>query len=267
MFRIPGEFSPKLNYSHRDLSSSLLSRWFSRFRFVISRSRRLVFYRWSVEGVLFYHEGIEMPGVPVERRVVSAGTAVATKISQTSTFQIIDVSGGQVGDLFIFVDGDFDEYGSAQHTRAQTSRLFPAEGEVIWSNYRRPLLRLDKDSADGAHDTLYAACDPERYRLLGVEGTHRSCATNLREALDGLTNSLSITPPRANMPIPQPFNVFMSVGVSADRKLTVATATSKAGEYLQFTALCDLIIVLSSCPMDVVPISTLPLSDLMIDIF
>jgi uncharacterized protein YcgI (DUF1989 family) len=38
---------------------------------------------------------------------------------------VIDVAGGQVGDLFAFVADDPTEYLSASHTRAVLMRMFP----------------------------------------------------------------------------------------------------------------------------------------------
>ena len=100
--------------------------------------------------------------------VPARGAARGRRRRPAATFRVIDVEGGQVGDLFAFVAGDRDEYLSASHTRAHTQRLFPAIGEPFVSNRRRPLLELVADDSPGVHDMLIAACDPERYRELGV---------------------------------------------------------------------------------------------------
>ncbi len=54
-----------------------------------------------------------------------------------------------------------------EHTRAALRRLVPRVGDAIYSTRRRPLVTLVQDTSPGVHDTLIAACDPERYRLLG----------------------------------------------------------------------------------------------------
>ena len=82
----------------------------------------------------------------------------------------------------------------------------------------------------------------------GATGPHRSCATNLEEALVDFGGLL--------VPTPQPFNVFMEVDVSAEGELSVLPATSQPGDSLDFLAVMDLIVVLSSCPMDINPISS-----------
>ncbi len=179
------------------------------------------------------------------------------EIASGTLFSIVDVEGGQVGDLFIFDLNDFTTYASAEHTRAQTGRLFPIVGENLWSNRREPIVRFVEDTSLGRHDSLYAACDSERYRLLGASPSHRSCRENLLtiEHKLGYQNPIS----------PQPFNLFMDVSVGSDEKLNVTTASSLPGSLVRFEALIDVLVILSSCPMDIVPISTIPLSSLRIE--
>lgn len=56
-----------------------------------------------------------------------------------------------------------------QHTRAATLHLRPKVDDTFISNFREPLLTLIEDSSSGIHDTLIPACDPARYKGLGVE--------------------------------------------------------------------------------------------------
>jgi uncharacterized protein YcgI (DUF1989 family) len=95
---------------------------------------------------------------------------------------------------------------------------------------------------------LYAACDPARYALLGGAASHRSCAGNLREALHSQGFDL--------VTIPQPINVFMDVRAEPDGTLVSRPASSRPGDYIAFRAAQDCVVVLSSCPMDLVPISS-----------
>ena len=115
---------------------------------------------------------------------------------------------------------------SAEHTRPGIKRLFPRPGDVALTNRRRPILRLEDDTSPGWHDTLYAACDPARYALLGHVGPHRSCATNLVEALREFGRELPGMPEPI---VPQPFNVFMHVEVGPEGALQLHPATSRAG--------------------------------------
>jgi len=183
----------------------------------------------------------------MSRVVVEAGQARLVEASAGQRVVVEDLHGGQVGDLFAFVADDPGEHLSAAHTRAALRRLFPSVGESFFSSARRPILTLEEDTSPGVHDLLIAACDPERYRQLGVDGDHRSCATNLREALAPLGVDVPI--------VPQPVNVFMNTPPRADGSIDYGESLSAAGDHLVLRADLDVLVVLSACPMDVIAIS------------
>ncbi len=180
---------------------------------------------------------IEVPG--------AGGGAVRVRAGEL--VRVVDVDGGQVGDVFAFPADVLGESHSAAHTRTHTRRLFPAVGEQFVSDRRRPILTLVADTSPGVHDMLIAACDPQRYALLGVPD-HRSCATTLREALAAVGH------PYAG-PTPQPINVFMRIPVGDDGSLSWLPAVTAAGDAITFRAELDAVVVVSSCPQDVVGIN------------
>ena len=180
---------------------------------------------------------------------VPAGEGRAVRLRRGDQVRVVDVDGGQVGDVFAFAaesDGHGDlaearEYLSASHTRTAVGRLFPRIGEQFVTTRRRPILTLVEDTSPGVHDMLIAACDPQRYRILGAEG-HRSCADNLHSALAALGLSAD--------EVPQPVNVFMNIPVAADGDLSWLPALSRAGDTITFEASMDCVLVVSACPMD-----------------
>ncbi|MCV7416195.1 DUF1989 domain-containing protein [Mycolicibacterium litorale] len=178
--------------------------------------------------------------------VIPAGQGSAFRVRRGDRFRLIDVEGGQVGDLFAFAAADPDEYLSASHTRTSTGRLFPRIGEQFVTNRRRPILTLTADTSPGAHDMLIAACDPARYDALGAPG-HASCAGNLRLALSDLAVTTCV--------VPQPVNVFMDIPVDTDGNLSWLPAPSRPGDAVTFEAVTDCVIVVSACPMDLNPIN------------
>jgi uncharacterized protein len=190
---------------------------------------------------------------------VPAGEGRAVLLGEGQSFRVVDVAGGQVGDLFAFTAGDPGEFASASHTRVAIGKLFPRNGDPVLTNRRRPILSVLEDTSPGRHDMLYAACDPARYASLGAPGPHRSCAGNLAEALAdrGLEAS----------PVPQPINVFMDVRARPDGTLVSSPASSRPGDYLAFRATQECIVVLSSCPMDIVPISSGGITPLELQIY
>jgi uncharacterized protein len=181
----------------------------------------------------------------IEQVVLPAGTGRGVQLSKGATMRIVDVEGGQVGDVFAFAAADHHEYLSASHTRTATGRLFPAIGQHFVTTRRRPILTLVADTSPGVHDMLIAACDPARYRALGATD-HRSCAVNLREALTALGAFGTV--------VPQPVNVFMNIAVSGG-ELRWLPAVSRPGDAVTFEAQLDCVVVVSACPMDLNPIN------------
>jgi uncharacterized protein YcgI (DUF1989 family) len=186
---------------------------------------------------------------------VPAGTGRAVRVAAGDRVRVVDPAGGQVGDVFAFSD---TEHHSAPHTRAATSRLFPAIGEHFVTQRRRPILTLVEDTSPGQHDMLIAACDPERYAALGAAG-HRSCAENLREALADIGHDYA-------GPTPQPINVFMRIPVEPDGRLRWLSAPTAPGDAITFEVLMDCIVVVSACPQDIVGINAGSLSPLVIEV-
>jgi uncharacterized protein YcgI (DUF1989 family) len=105
---------------------------------------------------------------------------------------------------------------------------------------------MEEDTSPGVHDTLIAACDETRYRMLGHVGFHRNCCDNFRGALAAHD---------IHMPVPAPLNLFMNIPVDASGALTFEPPVSDSGDYVVFSALEDLYVVLSACPQDLVPVN------------
>ena len=152
---------------------------------------------------------------------VPAREGRGVRVAAGQRFRVIDVEGGQVADTFAFRADDVSEYHSAEHTRVHVSRLFPRVGEAFVTNRRRPILVLEEDRTPGIHDMLCAACDPERYTGLGVEGWHASCRENLERAMADLGD------PRIE--IPQPINLFMNIPVGEDGIARLGDGADRTG--------------------------------------
>jgi uncharacterized protein len=197
--------------------------------------------------------------IPMHTRViVPAGEGRAVQLSAEERVRVVDLEGGQVGDVFAFAADDITEHLSASHTRAATDRLFPAVGGSFVTNRRRPILTLVGDTSPGWHDMLIAACDPYRYAALGVRGFHASCADNLAKSLA----DLGLDDPGT----PQPVNVFMRIPVAGDGGLSWLSAISGPGDAITFEAAMDCVIVVSACPQDLVEINGHHPSPLAIDV-
>jgi uncharacterized protein YcgI (DUF1989 family) len=193
--------------------------------------------------------------------IVPARAGRGLRLRRGDRVRVVDLAGGQVGDLFAYAETGplLTEYLSAAHTRAHTSRIFPAAGEDFVTNRRRPILRLVADDSPGRHDLLIAACDTERYDALGAPG-HPSCAQNLGDALA----ALGLT---SGVPVPQPVNVFMNVPVAADGTLGWLPALTAPGDSITFEAAIDCVVAVSACPQDLTGINGAEPTALALDVY
>ncbi|GAB7363797.1 hypothetical protein MBLNU230_g4364t1 [Neophaeotheca triangularis] len=151
------------------------------------------------------------------------------------------------------------EYMSMPATHAQSLHLRPRVNDIFYSNLRQPMLTLVEDSSSGVHDTVISACDPFRYRQLGVENweEHGSCAENLVLALKelneraGLKGAKGVGAEVTINSVPAPLNLFMNVPWADSGDLSFAAPDCREGDYVRLRAERDVVVVMSACPNDV----------------
>ena len=191
---------------------------------------------------------------------VSAGRGHALTVRSGQRVHIVNTLGHQVVDTWAVGLPTGQHRLSMSHTRLAIGRLSPAVGDVLVDDQRQPMLRLVADDSGGGHDTLIAACDPQRYRALGYEGFHASCFDNYSSAITG--HGLP-----APTSVPDPLNLFMAVPVSANGELTLLPSTAPPGGRVVVEALQDLLLVVSSCPQDLVPINGVDSAPRFVDLY
>lgn len=179
--------------------------------------------------------------------VIPARRGRAVRVPAGSEIEIINPSGTQVVDTWALRASGPAEQLSMEHTRAALRRLIPRVGDVLYGSARQPLMTLVADTSPGVHDTLIASCDAERYRQLGHPGYHDNCHDNFVAAVRELGES----PP----PVPAPLNLFMNVPWTADGSLSFAPPRSRPGDLVRLRAETDLIVVMSACPQDLLPVN------------
>lgn len=180
-------------------------------------------------------------------QVIRANCAKAIKLSANDSVKLINTHGSQVVDTWAFSVLDPLEFMSMEHTRVAIQKIVPSVGDVMVTNRRNPILTFVEDTSPGIHDILIAACDKFRYEQLGCKGYHPSCADNLFESL----KVLGITSPI----VPSPWNMWMHVSFDKFGKLSFKSPVSKKGDYVVLRAECDLYVVFSCCPQDLIPIN------------
>lgn len=183
-----------------------------------------------------------------ELQLIPAGQGVAARVRQGQTIKVINTHGTQVVDTWAFDADELAEFMSMEHTRAHLLRLRPKVGDALLTNLRRPILTLIEDTSGGIHDTLIAACDRYRYKLLGEKHYHRNCTDNLAEAM----RALGLVVPET----PSPLNLFMNIPWSEAGGLAFeAHPNPVPGMHVAFRAEMDLIVAFSACPQDMLPIN------------
>ena len=174
--------------------------------------------------------------------VVEGGFGGHMNIAAGEHVRVTNLEGSQVCDFWAFVQGDTNEFLSAEHTRSTLEKLVPSVGDQLYSNRRHAMLSVVEDTSPGTHDLLMSACCPRRYELLGHEGYHRSCAENLCLVMDEAGEMAH--------ELPSPFNIFQNVEIQSESRIAIVPPKVAAGEYLEMRAECDLLAVISACPMD-----------------
>jgi len=177
--------------------------------------------------------------------IIPAGTGKAIKLSAG---QHARVGGSQVADMFAFALPTLDEVLSTAHTRSCALCLSPKPGDAFYSNQRRVMITFVEDTSPGVHDLLLSACDQARYTLLGHSAPHANCNDNVLSAL--LAGGWSL-PPGAS--VPNPVNLFEHVAISPDGSVEIRAPLANKGDAVTLRAEIDLVLVISACPMDIMP--------------
>jgi uncharacterized protein YcgI (DUF1989 family) len=178
---------------------------------------------------------------------IPARRGKATHLRRGQSIRIVNTHGAQVVDTWAFTADMLTEFMSMEHTRATLTRLRPQVGDGLYTNRRRKILTMTEDTSRGDHDTLIAACDSERYILLGVKEYHDNCTDNLYAAMQ----ALGLTPPEC----PSPLNLFMNIPWTADGRLSFDPPTTRPGDHVTLRAELDCVVAMSACPQDILPIN------------
>ncbi len=178
---------------------------------------------------------------------VPARRGRAVRLAKGRSLKIVNTHGHQVCDTWAFSAEDPHEFLSMEHTRPTLEKIFPAQGDYLYSNRRRPILFFAEDTSPGRHDTIIAACDDYRYGLLGCRDYHDNCVDNLVAAMRAI---------HAPLPeVPQPLNLWMNIPVHPDGRIEWGLPLSKPGDYVILRAEMDVVIAMSACPQDILPIN------------
>ena len=177
--------------------------------------------------------------------VVEASTAQGFLVKAGSTIRIVNTMGSQVVGTWAFASSDISQFMSMEHTRIHSASSRPKIGTVFHTNRHQPILELTADKSPGVHDWFLAACNQRRYELLGHGASHASCEDNLISVMRELGHNVSS--------VPCPLNLFENVSVLFGNPMEIKQPVAMPGDYVWLKTLMDCLIVLSSCPQDILP--------------
>jgi uncharacterized protein YcgI (DUF1989 family) len=174
-----------------------------------------------------------------EKFMVPAGGGMGLRLKLGECLRVIDIEGGQTGDLVAF-SADGKQRLNSGRTFDYGGKIYLSTGDVLWSDRSNPLLTIVADDV-GKHDLLYSPCSLEMYRIqYGITEYHANCYDNLCSAF----RDLGLEPE----PLPSSLNFFMNADVAADGRLSFLPPKTRAGASITLRAEMDLLIALTSCP-------------------
>lgn len=187
-----------------------------------------------------------MSRVVLEEIQIPAGFARAFTVPKGQVMRIAQVEGYQVGDVIIFNANDYKEHFDVGESLV--FNIFEGTGSMkfITKFYSQPsrerlMFSVLEDTTKDHFVWCGARCTPKMYSTRGGDTNHRSCQTNLAEAIKpfGLTAD----------DVPDVFNVFMSVDVKDD-KFVIKPTQAGESDYIDMRAEMDCLVAISSCPSE-----------------
>jgi uncharacterized protein YcgI (DUF1989 family) len=184
----------------------------------------------------------------VQQVTVPARGGGSIEVRAGQVLRVVDVEGTQVVDFVAVSLADPHEYLDTTRTCSMLNRISVHQGDRLFTNLRQPVLEILRDDV-GRHDLQMAACDERRYRLDFGVADHPNCLANLTQALQPYGFEW--------WRVPNPVNLFQNTPVQPDGSYLQLPAQSRPGDCVEFRALMDVVVAVSACPQDYLPINGL----------
>ncbi len=173
--------------------------------------------------------------------LIKGGYGGRIEVGRGEILEIVNEGGQQICDFFAFNAEDLDETLSPAHTRSALRRIVLEVGDRLFSRFRRPMFEILEDTC-GRHDITFPPCDPVVYEQRFGMHDHRSCRTNLAEAIADKGVPYAF--------LPEPINFFQNTPIMADGRIEHHTSLAKPGDKVVLRAEMDVIAAGSACPME-----------------
>jgi len=203
--------------------------------------------------------------------VLAPKTGMAVMVKRGQRLKVTNIEGKQVVDMAVFNRENPREKLSTSYSRtryapksldAYVPRDRIMEGDVLMSTICRPMMRFVAETPEpkGVHDVHHRMCNSQLYETFGL-GPRKGCFEIISEVMA----------PHGIRPedLPDTMDLFMNYHHDCARgRWVIDEPVSKAGDYVEFEALMDVIVALSNCPMDVLaPVNAFRAAPMRVEVF
>src|SRR6195952_1168699 len=190
--------------------------------------------------------------------VMQPGTGKAIEMRAGQVLRIEQVDGAQCVDFNCFNLHDYKEFMHCGRIRT-VHGLNPGPGDFLWSAppRERAMLFMLEDTVR-CNDVMFPRCSAYLYESAYGFHDHTNCHDIQAEA----QREYGLTPDDVH----DSFNLFMCTEVKGDRGV-VRRQHSKAGDYVEFLALMDVLAVPNVCGSDVMRTSNFALKPVKLEVF
>ncbi|MBL7253068.1 DUF1989 domain-containing protein [Paractinoplanes lichenicola] len=177
----------------------------------------------------------------VADHLLEPGTGKAVEVAAGQVLRIVQLEGHQCVDLNVFTLADRRERLHVGRTRGMQGP-HPAPGDVLWSNapWERPIMAITGGNA--TTDTQFPFCS--RLIYSAFFGLHDR--TNCQEIQNEAQREYGLGP----WDIHESLNLFMHTAPGPDGSPVIRRNLARPGDYIEFTALTDVLAIPNVCGDD-----------------
>lgn len=181
------------------------------------------------------------PGAAIWSHVIPAGAPWSGGVMCGQTIRIVDLGGQQAVDTLIYRADKTSERYSAQMTLAIQRSAYVTVGTRLFSNAGSVLATMVADTS-GGHDTSAGACSCEANTVRFGHHTRHMHACRENFVVELSKHGMDKRDIVSNL------NFFMNVPIMPDGELAIVDGASVPGDYVEFRAEMDILVVISNCP-------------------
>ncbi|HEY4066625.1 MAG TPA: urea carboxylase-associated family protein [Burkholderiaceae bacterium] len=203
-------------------------------------------------------DGLSTAREKLFEHVMQPGTGKALELRAGQVLRIEQVEGAQCVDFNCFNLHDYKEFMHCGRIRT-VHGLNPGPGDFLWSAppRERAMLLMLEDTVR-CNDVMFPRCSAYLYESAYGFHDHTNCHDIQAEA----QREYGLTPDDVH----DSFNLFMCTEVKGDRGV-VRRQHSKAGDFIEFLALMDVLAVPNVCGSDVMRTSNFALKPVKLEVY